>query len=55
MFIADDHLSIKSRMEELSKERERLLADPVADVPEEPKQIQHQTYLGWDIYAPYNP
>lgn len=48
--IADDYLYIKARMEEIAKER----AEPIADVPEEPKQIQHQTYMGWDIYAPVN-
>lgn len=50
--IADDYESIRTRMEEIAAER----LHRVLEVPIENQEVDRpQTYMGWDIYAPFSP
>lgn len=58
--IADDHASIKARLEEIQAQRNAPIDDTQAKVesylngdnPNAP--VSEIPYLGWDIYAPVN-
>ena len=56
--IADDFDHIKSRMEEIAKEREgaKVYIEAAKEVePLEKTAGQPMMYMGWDIYAPWRP
>lgn len=50
--IADDFPSIKSRMDEIEKEHDRLFAEVIQSDAARKERGERKLWLGWDIYAP---